>query len=376
MKKRIGIVGGGQLGRMLALAARSMGFQTIVLDPQENSPAGQVADSQIVKDFKDEMALNELAAQCDFLTIELEHTNARVLGKLSENGAVVNPSPRTLMTVQDKLEQKIFLSQARISTAEFVAINLPEHFFVAAERLGVPYVLKKRVGSYDGRGNFWVDRDGAGRLILPEPVPLVAVFAERRVDFAKELAVVAARGGDGTTAVYPVVETLQASNICQTVLAPANISEEHAKEATNLATRVLSNLQGAGVFAIEMFLTKDGDILVNEIAPRVHNSGHFSIEACHTSQFEQHVRAITGMPLGATGMKIPASVMINILGERNSPADFTGLEMASSIPGVTVYQYGKRDCRVGRKMGHITAVADDLNLALIKAQTARGYIKV
>jgi 5-(carboxyamino)imidazole ribonucleotide synthase len=363
----LGIAGGGQLGRMLADAAHTLGFRVVVLDPTPNSPASQVADEQIVGDYKDREKILELATKCDAMTYEIESVNAEALGELSAKGFPVHPTPKTLAIIKDKLKQKEFLSERNIAVGPFASI---EH----ADTLGYPLVVKARSGGFDGRGNVLVESE-ADMPAAVEKLKNAPAYAEGFVRFEKELAVVAARTADGDMQIYPLVETIHKNHICHEVLAPAPVSEVVAKKAHDLAQRVLASFDGAGVFAIEMFLVGD-DVLVNEIAPRVHNSGHLTIEACETSQFENHVRAVMGLPLGSVRMKVPAATMVNILGEREGKADPKGIDEAEKIDGVKVHIYGKMETRPERKMGHITAVADSLEKAKWNAEKARELISI
>lgn len=389
---KVGIAGGGQLGRMLAEAAHELGHPVVVLDVTPNSPAGQVADEQIVADYKDAEAIRTLAASCDVLTYEIESVNAEALRALADAGFPVHPTPHTLALIKDKLRQKEFLAARGIPTAPFCA---PE----SAEQLGYPYIFKARSGGFDGRGNALVEKKEDLAVAL-ERLGGVAMYAEGFVRFEKELAIVAARTTGGQTSVYPLVETVHKDHICHEVIAPAPVDAEVARKAHDLAQKVLASFDGAGVFAIEMFLvssettlsehsrvegsahsTGSGrsvayQLIVNEIAPRVHNSGHFSIEGCVTSQFEQHIRAITGMPLGSPDMKVPAAVMINILGDRTGPAEPKGVEEAEALGGIYVHIYGKAETKPQRKMGHITATAGTLEDAKTKAEHARRLVTI
>jgi phosphoribosylaminoimidazole carboxylase PurK protein len=375
MKKRIGIVGGGQLGRMLAMAAHTLGFTVTVLDPTAKSPAGQVADSQIVADFMDGQAIRTLASQADFLTFELEHVNTEVLKELTAEGKPVNPSPETLEIIKDKFRQKEFLKSTGIPTADFANADSVENVRRAGEKFGYPLLLKARTGGYDGRGNFCITKPeeiGAGFAKLGK----AQCYVERWMPFTKELAVVVARGTTGEIVPYVPVETIHKNNICHMVIAPAPVSEAVRSEAQRVARRTLEQLKGVGVFGIEMFLLQTGEIFINEIAPRVHNSGHFSIEACLTSQFTQHIRAITGMPLESATMNVPAAVMVNILGDRTGPAAPAGIEDAEKIPGVRVHLYGKKETKPERKMGHVTAVGETVEEAKERATKARNFISI
>ena len=375
MKYRLGIVGGGQLGRMLALEAKKMGFTVTVLDPTPASPAGQVSDEQIVADYKDEAAIRQLGEISDFLTFEIESANAEVLEELASKGLSINPSPGTLAIIKDKFRQKEFLRLNDIPVADFTAVTTAEDIQKAAEDFGYPLVLKARFDAYDGRGNAVIE-DASEIPAAMEKLAGRLLYVEKWAPFVKELSVVVARNARGEIAAYPVVETVHKNNICHTVFSPARVNEETAVKAESLSVRVMECLQGAGVFGIEMFLTSTGQVLINEIAPRVHNSGHHTIEAAATSQFEQHVRAVTGLPLGPTNLTVPAAVMINILGERQAPAQVDGLHKALALPGVAVHIYGKAETKPERKMGHITAIAETLEEALNKAETARKHITI
>lgn len=370
----IGIVGGGQLGRMLTQAALPLGFKVVVIDPNENCPAAQVGAEQIKADFYDAKAIHHLADRADYLTVETEHVNTEVLQALAADGKPVNPAPQTIATIQDKYRQKDFLREASIPVADFVEVTDEASAQQALEDFGGKMLLKSRLGAYDGRGN----------AVIGSPGDLTAameslgkqLYVEKFVPFVKELAVMVARDHKGRTVCYPVTETVHQRNICIETFTPADVPEAAAKRAEEVALSVADHLDGAGVFGIEMFLGQDGEVLVNEIAPRVHNSGHYTIEACETSQFEQHVRAISGLELGSTKLKVPAAVMANILGERNGPTDVKGLEEAKAVPGVTVHLYGKSPTKVDRKMGHITAVADSLAVARERAEQARKLIDI
>jgi len=375
MKKRIGIVGGGQLGRMLTIPAKQLGFIVNIIDPTPNSPAGQIADHQIIADYKDEKAIRELGNTSDYLTFEIELANPDILKELEKKGVKINPTAGTLEIIRDKFLQKQFLIENNIPVADCVEINTKEEILKAASKFGYPLLLKARFDAYDGRGNALIKSDAEIDKAL-DKLKGRKLYVEKFVPFIKELAVIVARSTDGDIVTYPVVETIHKNNILYYLLSPAPVDENIAEKAKQLAIKTIEHLKGAGIFGIEMFLTKDGKVLVNEIAPRVHNSGHHTIEANKTSQFEQHLRAITGMPLGATEIITPAAVMINILGDRTGKAEPVGIEKAEKIPGVKVHIYGKLETKPERKMGHITAVAETLDEALKKAKLARSYITI
>lgn len=375
VEKRIGIVGGGQLGRMMTPDAKRLGFSVTVVDPVPSCPAQQMGAEQIVAPLTDEAAIRALASSSDFLTFEIEHINTAVLRQLRMDGKMVNPSPETLDTIKDKLVQKSFLQKAGIPVARFAPVSDRRDIQVVAKEFTYPFLLKSRFGGYDGRGNALIKRendiDEAIKKFGSQPL-----YAEKFVPFEKEIAIIMARSTSGDIAAYPVVETIHKNNICHTVLAPAPVDKKILEQAEELGKATMQHLDGAGVFGIEMFMTTDGQVLINELAPRVHNSGHFTIEACNTSQFEQHIRAITGLPLGDTDMKVPAAVMVNILGERQGPALITGLEDALIVPNLSVHIYGKADTKPERKMGHLTAWANTLDGARANAILARRLISI
>lgn len=369
---KIGIVGGGQLGKMLTIAAKKMGFYVVVTDPTPESPAGQVADKQIIGGYKDEKTTRNLVKECDVITVDAEFVNEKVLEELEKEGQKIHPTPSTIGIIKDKLKQKQFLKKHKIPTAEFVKVGpwSRSDLLKIGERFGYPFLLKARFDAYDGKGNFVVRNKkdiekGLEKLIGRD------LYIENNVSFIKEIAVIVVRSLKGDIKIYPVVETIHKNNICDVVLAPADISNEARKRARNLSKKVMQHTKGAGVFSIEMFLLKNDKVLVNEIAPRVHNSGHYTIEGTSTSQFEQHIRAITGLPLGSVDMLYQAVVMKNILGEKNGDGFPQGLEKALAIDGVYVHIYGKRQSRPQRKMGHITVVGKSISECLKKANKAR-----
>ena len=375
MKKRIGIVGGGQLGRMLGFEAKKMGFIVTVMDATAQSPAGQVVDKQIMGDYSDAKQTEALARISDFLTVEIEHINTETLKKLVKQGVSVNPSPQTLEIIKDKYIQKKFLSKHKVPTAPFVAVKDKEDIEKIIKKFHYPVILKKRFDAFDGRGNAYIKNRGDIQNAL-QKLGEENLYVEKIIPFVKELAVIVVRDMKGNIVTYPVVETIHKHNICHIVIAPAQIDIKLQKKAQNLSKKVMKQVKGAGVFAIEMFLDKKGNVLVNEIAPRVHNSGHYTIEACYTSQFEQHIRAVAGLPLGNTSMKVPAAVMINILGERKGDVQVEGLDKVLQMPNVSVHVYGKAETKPDRKMGHITVLDDSVEKAYKKAIKARKLLTI
>lgn len=372
---RIGIVGGGQLGKMLTQSAKKLGFYVTVIDPTPQSPAGQVADRQITANYKDSKAIIELSKTSDFITFEIELANNDALNTLIKKGRIVNPSPKTLGIIRDKLKQKEFLKKNKISTAKFMKISSQKDILSAIGKFEYPFLLKARTDAYDGRGNALIKNKKDIEKGL-EKLKGRELYAEKFVKFKKELAVMVAKGMNGEIKIYPVVQTIHKDNICDTVIAPAPISKMQLKKAQSLAKKVVSHLKGTGVFGIEMFLDLNNNVLVNEIAPRVHNSGHYTIEGCVTSQFEQHIRAIAKLPLGNIDLIPKVVVMKNILGEKNGEGVPVGLEEALKIPGVSIHIYGKRESRPQRKMGHITVVGNNINECLQKVNKARRMISI
>ena len=373
--RTIGIVGGGQLGRMLTLAALPLGFRVVVVDPGANCPAAQVGAEQILANLYDTDALKELAKKSDYITVEIEHLDTKVLEELAASGTHINPAPSTIRLIQDKFAQKQFLAKAGVPVAPFSDITDRNAALKSLENYGGSMIMKTRHGAYDGRGNMVVrsakDIDTALAAFEGR-----ALYAEALVDFECELATMVARSMTGDIAIYPITQTIHERNICVETLTPAPVNAAIHEKAAAVARSVAELLDGAGTFGIEMFLTKEGDILINEIAPRVHNSGHYTTEAIRTSQFEQHVRAITGLPLGSVDMLVPAAVMVNILGKRDGPTEIRGVAEVLAIPGVSLHLYGKSPTKIDRKMGHITATAVTMAEARKNAHTAEELLTI
>lgn len=369
---RIGLIGGGQLGRMMVKAAKRLGCTCVVLDPVRGSPAGQVAGHEIVGEYSDPVMLRELAESCDVVTFELEDIETETLLALEAEGHRIYPRPGLLAMIQDKYRQKTFLRDAGIPTSAFV--DMPQADAGLFAEFGYPLVQKARRGGYDGRGVVVMADDSAYEQHLP-----VAGFVERFVTAEKELAVMVARNGSGDCRVYPTVEMRVHAdgNVLDYLVAPAGIAGEIATRAEALAVRTVEAMEGIGVFGIEMFLTVDGGLLVNEVAPRTHNSGHHTIEVCVTDQFEQHLRAVLDLPLGDTRQLSPAT-MVNLLGEAGYSGRpvITGLAAALAIPGVCVHIYGKAVTRPGRKMGHVTVIDQSVEEACAKAIRVKELIKI
>jgi len=354
MGKILGIIGGGQLGMMITEAAQKMPehiLKIVVLDPTENCPAAQVGAEQIIADFKDEKAIQELAEKSDIITYEIESGNSDVL-KSVENKSEINPSPETLKIIQDKFLQKTFLFENKIPISEFVEVKSMDDLQKGLGKFGYPALLKARRDAYDGRGNFKITTSEDIQKAL-DYFKGSNLMLEKFVPFKMEVSVIAARNTKGQIKTYPLVENIHENNILRETIAPARVSKEIAEKAEEIAKDTMTVLKGAGVFGIEMFVTEDDKILINEIAPRVHNSGHHTLQSSETSQFEQHLRAILGLELGSVKLVHP-TIMYNILGSK----DFEGEYMPIEISEQNVYlkMYGKKISKPSRKLGHVNLV--------------------
>ena len=359
---RLGIVGGGQLARMTAMAALQLGSDVVVLERHGFSPAATLATHSLVGDWNTVEALLQLAAQVDIVSLENEFVDAGHLRALEELGHTVLPTARTIGLVQDKFIQKRTLEAAGLPVPKMRAVNDLNAFAEAVMDFGLPVLLKARRNAYDGKGNATIR---ALADLAPAWEQLGgnnghSLFVEEFCDFTAELAVIITRSRNGETATYPVVETVQRNHICHLVRAPAPVASKIATRAAEVARRAVEAVGSVGSFGVEMFLQRSGEIVVNELAPRVHNSGHYTIEACVCSQFENHVRAVLGLPLGSTRMLAPAAVMVNVLGTVRAPGRPLGLERALAVPAAHVHLYGKALSGGGRKMGHVTALGETL----------------
>lgn len=357
---RLGIIGGGQLAKMTALSALQLGCDVAVLERNAVSPGAVLATHSLVGDWDAPAELLRLAAHCDVVTLENEFVDARSLAALEAAGHKVFPTAKSIALVQDKLIQKQTLAAAGLPVPEFRAVANPEAAAAAARELGLPLLLKARRNAYDGKGNVTVrsldEVAAAWRKLGGHDGN--ELFVEAFCPFVSELAVIITRGRNGECATYPLVETVQRDHICHIVRAPAVVSPEISTIALDIARRAVTAVGAVGSFGVEMFLSADGKVFVNELAPRVHNSGHCTIEACECSQFENHVRAVLGWPLGSTRMVAPAAVMVNLIGVGKGPGRPTGLDAALAVPGAHVHIYGKAMSNAGRKMGHVTALGD------------------
>jgi 5-(carboxyamino)imidazole ribonucleotide synthase len=370
----IGILGGGQLGRMTAMAALRMGLQVRFLVPQ---PTGSVESlgEVIVGDWQDPATLRRFAEGCTAVTLENEWAPADRLQAVLPEGTVLWPKAETIQYIRDKGVQKRVLAQAGLPLPAFACCFTLEEAQAAAEQFGYPVVLKRYRGSYDGYGNFTAHTpealvSGWTRLAQED-----GLLVEAWVPFVRELAVLVARSPSGQEVIYPVVYTEQRDHRCYLVQAPAEVPAAVAAEAQRIARAAVEVVKGVGITAVELFELADGSILINELAPRPHNTGHYTIEGCYTSQFENHVRALLDWPLGSPELREPVAVMVNILGQRHSDQlDLSGLPEALRIPEVFVHLYGKTTVRPGRKMGHVTATGCNADEVRRRAETAASLL--
>ncbi len=376
LRKKIGIIGGGQLGRMMIEEALRLNIDFNVLDAAD-CPCKDLAQNHIVGKLTDADAIRKLAAISDVLTYEIEHVNVEALLQLEQEGKEIIPSPKVLQIIQDKGLQKQFFADNNIPTSKFILVETPEQWLAATNQFdNKKLVAKTRKDGYDGKGVtiFNVDEIKNDTTKIPFSQPSVI---EDFVVCEKEISVMVARDREGNISTWPVVEMEfdPIANLVTFLDCPSQIDTATEKNAQQIALKTIEALNGIGVFAVELFLDKKGNILVNEIAPRPHNSGHHTIEACYTSQFEQLVRILIELPLGSTALIQPA-VMMNLLGATNFSGNYTlkGLEEASAIEGVYVHLYGKRESKPMRKMGHITVLAKTLNEAKTKAKKVASII--
>jgi len=358
-KLRVGIIGGGQLGRMMILEGKKMGIQFAVLDPDPKAPSVSLADTHITGNYHNRDKIRELAEISDVLTYEFEHIDGVFLKDLEEEGMIIYPSSRSLLMIQDKFRQNRFLKEKGLSLPKFMKVDNLEDLEKAGEKLGYPLMLKATTGGYDGKGNAIIlDPDGREGAFfdLKGEKQSRELMAEEYIDYDMELSVIAARGDYGAIALYPPSENRHENSILKRTVVPADISFDIRAKAEALAKDTIEVLEGMGVFTIEMFVTKTGEVLINEIAPRVHNSGHYTIEASETSQFEQHIRAILGLPLGDTSLKRPFAGMINLLGgvRKEGKPEILGVKEVLETRGAHFHFYEKKRVKPGRKMGHIT----------------------
>lgn len=367
----IGVMGGGQLGRMFAMAARRMGYRVHIFTPEEDSPAGQFADRAVVADFGNEEAVRRFARELDVLTFEFENIPIETVNWCADH-CTVRPAGSILHLAQNRLREKSALSHAQIPVGAYRPVHSAGELGRALEQIGRPAILKSAAFGYDGKGQeriagaesaekIWGTRSG-GEFIL-----------ERVIDFEKELSVIVARGPDGEIATFSVCENVHRNHILDVTSVAARIGEKVERRAAELARTIAEQNDLVGLLAVEMFLATEGELLVNELAPRPHNSGHWTIDGCATSQFEQQVRAVCGLPLGATDLLRP-SAMANLLGDEWAQGE-PNWASALRTPGVHLHLYGKKDARPGRKMGHLTALGATADGAVTKVLESRAALR-
>ncbi|WP_404357130.1 5-(carboxyamino)imidazole ribonucleotide synthase [Cytobacillus firmus] len=357
----IGIIGGGQLGRMMAMAAKANGFRIAVLDPAEDSPCGQVADIKIIGEYGHLDSIKKLADVSDVVTYEFENISAEALEWLCANAHVPQGS-EVLEITQDRTKEKAAIQKAGCVVAPYAVITTEKDIYDNIEKLGYPAVLKTSRGGYDGKGQV-VIKSGQDIKKAAELLNNGVCVLEKWIAFEKEISVIICRNISGEKAVYPVGENVHKENILHQTIVPAMITADAEERAVKAANQLAEALSLVGTLAVEMFLTKDGQIYINELAPRPHNSGHYSIEACETSQFEQHIRAVCNWPLGSTELLKPA-VMVNILGEHQEPL----IKKIPELDDWKIHLYGKKDAKYKRKMGHVTLLRNSAEEAIEEAE--------
>lgn len=373
---KIGILGGGQLGKMLGLAAANWDVQIWMLDTSKSFPGGNTCTNFVEGNFKNYDDVYNFGKQVDVLTIEIEHVNTDALLQLEKEGITVHPSPSKLNIIKDKGLQKQFYAEQGLPTSEFQLLRDKNDILecVSNGKLTYPFVQKSRLAGYDGKGVAVIRSASDNNKIMDVPSMI-----EPLVDIDKELAVVVARNESGEVKAFPTVEMEfhPTANLVEYLLCPSSVSDEIIEKAESVAMKVMEAFDICGLLAVELFLTKDGEILINEVAPRPHNSGHHTIDSCYTSQFEQHLKAIMNLPLGSTKMKTP-SVMLNILGADGytGKAHYQGLSESMKIEGVNFHIYGKEITKPFRKMGHITVVGESVEVARQQAELVKDKLKV
>ncbi|MEY2508924.1 MAG: 5-(carboxyamino)imidazole ribonucleotide synthase [Verrucomicrobiota bacterium] len=366
----IGLMGSGQLGRMFALAARRMGYRIHVFSPEKDTPAGQFADREVTGAYDDESAVRAFAQGLDLLTFEFENIPRATIEWCAAE-CEVRPDGSILHTAQNRLREKDFLSGAGIPVAHYSPVRTAAELSKACHEIETPCILKSAAFGYDGKGQRFIDNAADLDAIWAER-PGDELILERAIDFEKEVSVIVARGIDGSIQTFPVCENIHRDHILDITVVPARISAGVEKSAADLARHIAEKMDLVGILAVEMFLDRDGKLLVNELAPRPHNSGHWTIEGCATSQFEQHVRAVCGLTLGATDVLRP-SAMANLLGDLWQPGE-PNWAAALAVAGTHLHLYGKRDPRPRRKMGHLTALAETAEAAIEAVSKARAAL--
>jgi 5-(carboxyamino)imidazole ribonucleotide synthase len=367
--KRVGVIGGGQLAWMMAGAAESLGIELVIQTPHTTDPAVAIASETILAPIDDAAATAELASRCDVITFENEFINLDALMPLAQQGVCFRPRLEALAPLLDKYHQRCYLEDIGLPQPQFMTLEgeLGDEKLLHSESFGqplnlseldFPLVLKARRHGYDGQGTFII-KDSSSLQETWKQLGYKPVLLEEFIPFDRELAVIAARSVTGDVVVYPVVETQQEEQVCHRVIVPAEINQDIVEEIEAIARTLLNSLQAVGVFGIELFLTTRGKVLVNEVSPRTHNSGHFTLDACETSQFEQQLRAVTGLPLGSPALNCDGALMVNLLGYEYSQDDYLDKrQKLASLAQSFVHWYGKTESRPGRKLGHVTVLFD------------------
>lgn len=368
----VGIVGAGQLARMTVLAAWPLGISVAVLG-NTDEPASPLAAHVVPGDWRDPVAVAELGRAARVVTLENEFVEADFLAAVEASGTPVRPSSRSTALVQDKALQKELLSSADLPVPRFLVVRTAKEIEAAGRDLGWPLMMKSRKLGYDGYGNATCATPAEAAAALKRLDRGDGVLVEEFVAFQRELAVMVARSPSGEEAIYPVVETVQHDHVCREVVVPAPVSAAVLREASQTASAAARAIDGLGVTGVELFQRADGSIVVNELAPRPHNSGHYTIEACETSQFENHLRGVLDLPLGSVEMRAPAAVMVNILGTREGTAE-VAIDSALRIPGAHLHLYGKKEVRMRRKMGHVTALGQSADTAREAARAGAAAV--
>jgi 5-(carboxyamino)imidazole ribonucleotide synthase len=373
-KTVIGILGGGQLARMSAMQAIRLGFDVAILEKEKNSPAGILTKKEFVGWVDNKKVFDKFIEASDIITLENEFIDFKYLQYIENKGKTVIPSSETISLIQDKYIQKSTFRKAGIPLAGFIKVDNNTSYKEIKNILGKKFLLKSRKMGYDGYGNATVSNEneflnGVKKLSMRHS----EIYAEEFIPFKKELAVMVVRT-KSETMIYPVVETIQRNHICHTVIVPAKIKRATLNQIKQIAKKALESIKGFGIFGIELFLLKDDSVLVNEIAPRPHNTGHYTIEACTTSQFENHIRSVLELPLGNTNLIKPYAVMINLLGKRNGVGILQNYNDALSDKEIHLHIYGKEKSRIGRKMGHITITGTNLKNILKRIKSVESKI--
>jgi 5-(carboxyamino)imidazole ribonucleotide synthase len=367
----IGLMGSGQLGRMFSIAARRMGYRVHVFSPEKDTPAGRFADLEVAGAYEDESAVRDFAKSVDLLTFEFENIPRQTVDWCAAE-CEVRPASTILHTAQNRLREKDFLSGSGIPVAAYRAVHSAPELVGAVNDLKTPAILKSAAFGYDGKGQRLIEqRDNLDEIWRDRPGD--ELILERAVDFEKEVSVIVARGPDASMAAFPVCENIHRNHILDLTVVPARVAAKVEKSAADLARTIAEKMDLVGLLAVEMFLERNGNLLVNELAPRPHNSGHWTIEGCMTSQFEQHVRAVCGLPLGSTEILRP-SAMANLLGDLWLGGE-PNWAAALGVEGVHLHLYGKREPRPRRKMGHLTALASSADTAIAAVTRARNALE-